>query len=547
VALTRPFFQSELRWQAFGLLGLLVGLAGFMICLQVINSDVNCHFMTAVSRCQPGRFATLALVFAGVFAASTVIAVFQRFTEERLGLKWRDWLTRHLVGKYLARHAYYHLNARDDIDNPDQRIAEDVKTFTVTSLSFFLIGLNSVITLCSFSYVLWSITPWLFLAAVIYAAFGSLTTILLGRKLIGLNVLQLKKEADLRCQLIQVRTQAEPIALQGGEEREKKRIGHRLAAVVENMRRMIALNRNVGFFTNGYNYFIQLIPVLIVAPLYMRGEVEFGKVTQAAMVFATVMNAFSLIVEEFQRISSFGAVIERVGAAWEAIEEVAPALPKSALEVVEDGSRVSFERLTLVTPREGRLLVEDLTVQVPRGQRLLIMGPPGSGRSALIRAAAGLWTAGQGRICRPPLDEVMFLPQRPYLSPGSLRDQFPGGHTDERLLAVLRKLRFEPVLKRVGGLDVERDWSNTLSVGEQQLLGFARLLLANPRFAFLEEPTSALDPAQGQALYEMLFRTPITYVSVGKDAGLMRHHDLLLKLGANGGWALSSQELALSA
>jgi putative ATP-binding cassette transporter len=313
------------------------------------------------------------------------------------------------------------------------------------------------------------------------------------------------------------------------------------------MKAMIALNGNVGFFTVGYNYLIQLIPALVVAPLYIRGEIEFGKVTQAAMAFAFVMNAFSLIVEEFQRISSFGAVIERLGAAWEVIQAEESAALKPAIEIVPESGRLAFERLTLATPRDGRLLIKELSLEVPCGRRLLITGPTGSGKTALLRTVAGLWTAGSGRIVRPPLEDVMFLPEQPYVVAGTLREQLAYAvgadrTTEARMLAVLRKARLGSILDQAGGLDVERDWPNVLSLSEQQELAFARLLLANPRFAFLDEATSALDPEKGRSLYEMLSRTGITYVSVATDPGLMDYHDMRLELGAHGEWELARNE-----
>jgi putative ATP-binding cassette transporter len=548
----KPFFVSEVRWQAWGMLALLCFLLLTITALNVLNSFVNRDFMTAIEQREAGRFASLALVYALVFAGTTVVAVFKTFTEERLGLRWREWLTRHLLGRYLHNHAYYRMNGRSDIDNPDQRIADDVKMFTLMTLSFLLIGVNSTIALCSFAGILWSITPWLFLAAAVYAAFGSLTTVLLGRRLISLDVAQLKKEADLRYELIKVREHAEPIALLRGEQNAIRRLGGRLDRIVSNAKRIISLNRNIRFFTIGYDYLIQLVPALIVAPLYIQGKVEFGALTQAAIAFGHVIGAFSLIVEKFQDISAYGAVIERVGAACEALEEEATAAQKPMIEVEEDDTRVAYERLTLVTPREGRLLLKNLSLQVPRGKRLLVRGPHGSGRTSLLRATAGLWTAGQGRIVRPPLDEVLFLPQQPYLGAGSLRELLlyatrENEISDERILAILHKVGFDSILERVGGLDVERDWSNLLSLGEQQLVAFARLLVASPRFAFVDEATSALDAAKGRQLYDLLWRTSITYVSVATDPALVKYHDMVLDLFGNGTWDTTARERAVSA
>jgi putative ATP-binding cassette transporter len=547
-----PFFRSEERWVAFGLLGLLAVFLLALGALNVFNTYVGRDFMTALAEREVGRFFSLVALFGGVFVVLTIVAVFKSFTEERLRLRWRHWLTRHLSDRYLSGRAYYRLKARADVDNPDQRLSEDVKTFTEQALALLLILANSTVTLVSFSGVLWSITPWLCLAAVAYAAFGSFVTVWVGRRLVKLDVQQYRKEADLRYDLIQVRVQAEPIALLAGEADENHRLRRRLGDVVANMKGIIGLTRNIGFFATGFDYMIQVIPLLIVAPLYMRGDVELGTVTQAQMVFMYVMGAFTLIVKEFQRLTTFGAVVERLGLFCEVLDEESDTSAKTPIEAVEDDTRVAFEGLTLTTPKDGRLLVKDLSVEVRRGESLLIRGPCGSGRTSLLRAAAGLWTAGQGRIARPPLAQVMFLPQHPYLRPGPLRDQILYGSrerkkADDEILALLRELHLEALLGRVGGLDAEHDWSSILSRGEQQQLAFARLLLIGPRFAFLDEPTSALDKPEANRLYGALSETPITYVSVAADPALADYHDQILELGLDGGWAVSPRRLAASA
>ncbi len=538
-----PFFRSEQRWQALGLLGLLIALLFGVSGLNVFNSYVGRDFMTAVADRNATGFQKLALVYIVVFVLSTLVATFYRYTEEKLGLSWRDWLTRYITDRYLARHAYYHIQGQGDIDNPDQRIAEDVRTFTATTLSFVLIFLNSAITLCAFSGILWSITPWLLVGAVGYAACGSLLTILLGRRLVGLNVLRLKQEADLRYELIRIRENAEPIALLRGEPHGNARVCTQLQAMVDNLRIIIGINRNLGFFTAGYSYLTQLIPLLIVAPLFIAGKIEFGAVTQSAMAFGHVLGAFSLIVTEFQRISGFAADIERLGSLCETLEDIHA--PRSTdLTLDEEDERIAFEQLTLHSSADGRILVRDLHLEVPQGNRVYIQGPQGAGPGALLRAAAGLWRDGSGRIIRPSLEDVLFLPQRPFLAARTLREQLLSSvkeHAPEtRLLAVLRELGLEPILERTGGLDGKCDWSSVLSLGDQQLVAAAGLLLANPRFAFLDEATSALDATRARRLYEALARSGITYLSTGSDPSLMKYHDLLLKVNGDGTWATAS-------
>jgi putative ATP-binding cassette transporter len=509
--------------------------------LNVCGSFMCRNFTTTVSEHEGTGAITWALLWAGVLGSLTVVAVFKAFTEDRLRLRWRAWLTRHLFQRYLAGHAYYRMKGRSKVDNPDQRMSEDVRTFTEQTLAILLILTNSTITLLSFCGILWSITPWLLWAAVLYALFGSVMTVLLGKRLVKYDVQQFRKEADLRYDLIQVRTHAESVALLRGEREEEHRLGWVLGKVVDNMKSIIGLSRNISFFTTGFDYLSQLIPLVIVAPLVIRGELEFGMLAQGQMAFFLVIAAFSIIVKEFQRISTFGAVIERLGTFTEALGENGRP-PKSPIEVVEDRTHVAFEGLTLVTPGDGRPLIMDLTVRVPRGRRLLIVGPSGSGRTSLVRAIAGLWGSGQGRITRPPLGDVLFLPQQPYLRAGALKDQLLFGlsekdFTDDEIQAALQEVGFGPILERVGGLDSEADWGQTLSPGEQQRLVFARLLLANPRFAFLDEATSALDRESARHLYAVLSTTPITYVSLASDASLSAYHQQVIELGPDGGWS----------
>jgi putative ATP-binding cassette transporter len=543
--IARPYFTSEVRWRALGLLAALLALLLALSGLNVVNSYVGRDFMTAIAQREPQRYYWYALAYLAVFAASTIAGAFQRYTELSLGLRWREWLTRNIVHKYLSGQAYYRVNCKQEIDNPDQRISQDLNTFTTTSLSFFIIIVSSAITVAAFAGVLWTITPWLLLAAVAYPAIGTTLAIFIGHRLVALNNLQLKKEADFRYELVHAREHAVSLVVAHHESQEETALGSRLRILVDNYRIIIRILRNLKFFSGGYNYLTQLIPVMIVAPLYMRGQVEFGVVTQAAMAFSQVFNAFSLVVEQFQDISTYSAVINRVDALVDAIEERPEVAP--AIRVGEEEGRVAYEGLTVRAPKDGRPLIRDLALEVPRGKRLLITGPNGAGKSALFRATAGAWEWGQGHIVRPPRERVVFLPQRPFLTPGTLRDQLAvgkeGGPGDDRIVGLLRDLKLGAVLGRVAGLDDEHDWAGTLSLGEQQLLGFAKLLLATPDFAFLDHATSALGERDRENAYQRLSRTSITYISVGdQHPVLMKYHDTLLELQENGEWKTGSIE-----
>jgi putative ATP-binding cassette transporter len=537
----RLFFSSEVRWKAVGWFGLLLALLILVNVLNVVNSYVGRDFMTAISDRRPRQYASYALLYLGVFAGSTLVAVSYRFSEERLRLLWRTWLTGTLIDRYLSHHIFYRVKMQEEIDNPDQRITEDVKSYTQTTLSFFLLFLNATITSLAFLGVLWSITPWLVLAAVVYAALGSAATVLVGRSLAHLNNLQLRKEADLRYQLIQAREAAEPIAVMHVEGTVGAVLHDRLARVAENSRAIIAVTRNIGVFTVGYNYLIQLIPLLIVAPLYIRGEVEFGVVTQAAMAFSQVLGAFSLIVTQFEAISAFAAVTDRINVIADVIVEARQASRTTAIQVVEDDARVAFERLSLWTPQERRPLIRDLSLSLSQGSSLLVTGPNATAATALVLATAGIWDEGEGRIIRPRPGLFLFVPRRPLAVPGTLRQQLlitntGRTFTDDQLLASLREVGLDPVVTRVGGLDAEQDWSNSLSPGDQHLLAFARVLLARPRFVFLDRVFGALSPDQVDHLYRALSESSITYLSVGDEQGLLPYHDNVLALLDDGGW-----------
>ncbi|MGH8579341.1 MAG: ABC transporter ATP-binding protein/permease [Gammaproteobacteria bacterium] len=536
----KKFMTSEVGSEGKALFALLIAFLFAISGLNVVNSYVGRDFMTAIENRSMEGFIRLAFVYIGVFAASTVVAVIYRFFEERLGLLWREWLTRRLVTRYLDHRTYYYLDEICKLANPDERIADDVRAFTVTTLSFVLMLLNGTITVVAFSGVLWSISPFLFVVGVLYAAGGSFLTVILGRRLVRLNHDQLDKEANFRAGLIHVRENAESVALLRRKERLEARLLRHLDDLVANLRRIIGVNRNLGFFTTGYSYLIQIIPALIVAPLFIRGEIEFGVITQSSIAFAHLLGAFSLIVTQFQSISSFAAVIARLGSLMEAIDE-AKLTEASAIEVSEEGGRVAYERLTLRSPQDGRILVKELSISIPHRTRVLIIGPNDTALAALFRATAGIWNAGEGRIIRPSLDQILFLPERPYLPPGTLRELLlrPGQmHVvpDDQNLTALSALDLDPVLARAGGLDVGHDWDDMLSLGEQRLIAFTRVIFAAPEFAFLDRLDTTLKPAQVERCLKMLSERSITYVTLGNGVDRVDHYDAVLELAADGGW-----------
>jgi vitamin B12/bleomycin/antimicrobial peptide transport system ATP-binding/permease protein len=333
VAISREVFRRLLRAIANFLKSpvggtarwLLLALFLLMFCINgmnVANSFVGRHFMSAIESRDTAGFTRFAWWYVAVFAGSTLVGVMFRFTEERLGLLWRDWLTRRITGIYIDQKLFLHLTGDDAVSNPDQRMSEDVRQLTTTTLSFVLMTINATLTVLSFSGVLWTISPKLFMIAVLYAIAGSVLTIWLGRPLIRLNYRQSDFEANFRTELIHIRENGPQIAASGTEQDIREKVNECIDSLVSNIRRIISVNRNLSFFTSGYNYLIQLIPVLIVAPLFIAGKVEFGVIGQSAMAFATLLGAFSLIITQFQAISSYASVIARLGEFIEHAERV---------------------------------------------------------------------------------------------------------------------------------------------------------------------------------------------------------------------------------
>jgi vitamin B12/bleomycin/antimicrobial peptide transport system ATP-binding/permease protein len=535
----RQVLASEVGGKArlllFAILLLLLGING----LNVLNSYVGRDLMTAIEQRSVASFFSKALLWSGVFGISTVAAVFLRFIEEHLALLWREWLTASLVDGYLENGAYLRLKERGDLGNPDQRITDDARAFTATTLSFVLMLLNAVFGIVGFSGVLWSISPALLLASVGYAVLGSLCTILLGRPLVRLNYDQSDREASFRAELVHVGENAESVALLQLEGRLDRRLRRRLAALVENMKRIVAVNRNLGFFTTSYNYGIQLLPPLIVGPLFMAGKVEFGVITQSAIAFTQLLGAFSLIVNQFGSISSYAAVLVRVGSFSAEVERQGPTVRSSASS--DAGmERIVYDDLTLCSRSSDECLVSHLSLTIPTGTRLLVTGTD-EARRALFRTTALGRNAPEGRVTYPAGQRVLFLPERPYVPPATLRElTVRTGHeldvSDAEIIAVLRDLGLEPALKRVGGLDVEGDFGHVLSLGEQQLLAIARVVLTRPAFAVLHNPGSTLAPEQLALALARLTEASITYLTLGGTDAVPSSYDAVLELHAGGGW-----------
>ncbi|MGB3535993.1 MAG: ABC transporter ATP-binding protein/permease [Microcoleaceae cyanobacterium] len=534
------------RWKTWGLLSGLLLLAISVGVLNVTISYVMKFFTTALSSRNPSEFWQFIWVYCGVLLLGVPIVAIYWYSQDRLGNSWRKWLTEQFLEKYFKHRSYYQVEAQYKIDNPDQRIAEDIKSLTVTSLKLLITILEAIIDLILFGGILWSISTKVSINLFLYAFAGTVIVIFLGKRLISLNFDQLKHEADFRHGLINVRDNRESIAFYQGEYQEKSNINHYFSQAFNNFNLLIGWQRNVNYFTTGYRYLVRILPYIILAPIYFSGDIQYGDIVQANFAFRRVLDAFSVVVDQIQPLGELGAGVNRLASFSEALEQSNSNSPTGERKIdVVVSSQLSFEHLTLLTPDSQQVLIEDLSLRIPHNQGLLIVGESGVGKSSLLRMIAGLWMTGTGRLVRPKLEEMLFLPQRPYMISGSLREQLLYPHLersieDNQLLQVLQWVNLEDLPQRVGGFEYPLDWGNILSLGEQQRLAFARVLLSQPKYAILDEATSALDLKNEARLYAKLQETYTTYISVGHRPSLLRYHQQVLELTGNAQWSLTS-------
>jgi putative ATP-binding cassette transporter len=542
-SLTKPYWRSEQKFAAWGLLIVVLLLAGAVVGLNLYLTFVGNYITTALQLRDIHGFYHWLYINAIVFVIGTPIVVYAQWTQQKLSINWRKWLTDRLLRIYFSNRAYYTVNLYSNVDNPDQRLTDDVSNFTNSTMSYAANIFASVLTIALFITALYHISHFLTWILIAYAVVGTAVSFLFGRKLIFLSFNQQRQEANFRYGMVRVRENTESIAFYHGEAPETMTARSLLMGAVRNYNFLIGWQRNLNFFTTSYNYFVVIVPYLVVAPLYFMHKVEMGAIIQAGSLFSQILGAASLIVSNFADITNTVATIDRLSNFNEAIQNPVPVERGEQIRT-QDSSRLSLDSVTLETPDRSRVLIRDVSAVVEQGEGLLIVGPSGSGKSSLLRAMAGLWDSGSGTIERPRSAEILFLPQKPYMVLGSLRHQlaYPRqdtGADDASLLGLLGQVGLGDLAERVGGLDAEQKWDTVLSQGEQQKVAFARLLLAQPDHAVLDEATSALDGPSEEHLYQSLRAVCPFYVSVGHNPSLRRHHRHILELDGTGGWQLS--------
>ena len=554
--LSKPYFShSEERWSARGLFALVIVLNLVMVYMNYrITNWYNAfyddmqNYKSAAVWHDIGVFLILAAIY-------IIAAVYQTYLGQALQIRWRRWMTSHYLQSWLGKSTYYQMQILGDgTDNPDQRIAEDLDSFTSQTLAYIVGIIGSITTLIAFVALLWGLSaqaaiPWhggkiaipgyLVWVALIYSVVGTYIVAVVGRPLIRLNFNQQRFQADFRFSLVRLRENSESIALYRGEEQENRLFHERFASLFSNFWQIMKRTRRLNWWQSGYGQIAIIFPFLVGLPAYLAKAFQIGTLIQISSAFGQVQGAFSFFANSYAGLAGWHAVVDRLRYFEQSMDEVREAQKRNQKIVRKDGPELEMRNLDIRLP-DNRALLNNLNLRVPRGERLLIVGRSGSGKSTLIRVLSGIWPFGEGEVSLPERDVVFFLPQKPYLPLGPLRDVllYPYGssrNSTSELTAILEKAGLPGL---AGQLDESRMWSQLLSPGEQQRIAFARIFIQRPSWIFMDEATSALDePAEGQ-LYETLVRdlADATVVSVGHRSSLAAFHHSRLILAGDGTW-----------
>ena len=555
--LFRGYWNSEHKWKARGLLAFVIGLNFFGVYLLVrLNSWYN-EFYNALQQYQVDSFWPLVGEFTGLAMLYIVIAVYAIYLRQAVQIKWRTWLTDKYLSRWLKGQVYYRLQVQNsDTDNPDQRISEDINQFVNLSLQLLIGFLKQLTTLVAFGVVLWNLSGaftlnlggqdiviygYMFWFSFVYSGIGTVCAHLVGRKLIGLNFEQQRFEADFRFNMMRVRENSESIAFYGGENAENKGFHERFAKVISNFWQLMKQTKILNFYVNGYAQLAVIVPLILAAPQYFAGAIALGGLMQTVSAFGRVQDALSYFVESYDSIAQLAAVVKRLDTFTEHMER-AEMVENGVRPQMADDTELRVEDLRVQLP-DSRVLLENCSLTLPAGSRLLVTGSSGCGKSTLLRTLAGIWPYGKGNLSLQKNSRLLFLPQKPYLPLGSLRRAlyYPGtaAGSDAALQAVLVKVGLDKFVTRLDEVD---DWSRILSLGEQQRLAFARVLLQKPDWVFLDEATSALDEPREAEVYELLKKElpQMGVVSVGHRSTLYAQHEQELKLAGDGSWQLQT-------
>ena len=544
--LTKSYWQSEEKKKAFWLLTCIIALTLGIVFMLVQLNTWNNSFYSALQNYDAEKISSELIHFSWLAAIYIILAVYSYYLQQTLILHWRRWLTTRFIDIWLQNKTYYNLQMfGKDTDNPDQRISEDVRQFVEMTLGFAIGILKSLCTFISFVFILyqlsgplsfsfmgktWTIHGYMLWASLLYSVLGTYITHVVGRKLVKLNFIQQRYEADFRFSMIRLRESAESVAFYRGEAQEGRVFKNRFKLLLDNFWQLVNKQKQLVFLNSGYSQIAIIFPFVVAMNRYLSKEVSLGGLMQVASAFGRVQDSLSYFVDMYSSIAQWQAVVMRLTYFGRHMHEVSQQAEQFHVERFATSEAVSVEQMQVNLPDDTALL-QDINFTLQPGRNVLIKGVSGSGKSTLLRALAGIWPFVTGKINLPKTEELMFIPQKPYIPLGTLREAllYPGKKplSDEELLYLLDLCQIGYLRDK---LDLVADWSHVLSVGEQQRLAFVRAHIQEPKWLFLDEATSALDEDTEAAMYALLAErlTQTTLVSIGHRSTLNKYHELML-------------------
>lgn len=546
--LTKSYWQSEEKKKAFFLLGCIIALTLGVVYMLVLLNQWNNSFYSALQNYDAKKIFDELIHFSWLAAIYILLAVYSYYLQQTLILNWRRWLTTRFIDIWLQNKTYYNLQMfGKDTDNPDQRISEDVRQFVEMTLSFGIGILKAFCTFASFVVILynlsgslsftfmgktWTINGYMLWASLLYSVIGTYITHIVGRKLVKINFIQQKYEADFRFSMIRLRESAESVAFYRGEAQEGSVFKQRFKMLLDNFWKLVNKQKQLVFLNSGYSQIAIIFPFVVAMNRYLTKEVTLGGLMQVASAFGRVQDSLSYFVDMYSSIAQWQAVVMRLTHFGHHMHEVSQQAERFHVERFAAADAVKVSNMQINLP-DGQPLLQNISFTLQPGHNVLIKGVSGSGKSTLLRAISGIWPFVDGKIFLPERDKLMFIPQKPYLPLGTLRAalNYPGNKPiDDTELIYLMDLCQIGYLK--DKLDLEADWSHVLSVGEQQRLAFVRAHIQQPQWLFLDEATSALDEDTEATMYSLLQERlqQTTVVSVGHRSTLNKYHELVLRL-----------------